>query len=62
MSEMGPGRVKTFFICQKLHAAGRDPRRRDVWAYFCCIESGVNPGATSGHAERPERSHGAHNM
>ena len=31
-----PGRVKTFFLPQKLHA-------------------------TSGHAERPERSHGAHN-
>jgi hypothetical protein len=29
--------------------------------YFGCIDSGVNPGATSGRAERPERSHGAHN-
>src|SRR5260221_12593281 len=25
---MGPGRVKTFFIFQELHATGRDPRRR----------------------------------
>jgi hypothetical protein len=32
-----------------------------VRAYFCFIESGVNPGASSGHAERPERSHDAHN-
>src|SRR6202171_3859840 len=49
------------FFPQKLHAAERNPLRRDRLRLFCCIESGGNPGATSGHAERPERSHGAHN-
>jgi hypothetical protein len=28
VSAEGPGRVKTFFLPQKLHATGRDPRRR----------------------------------
>jgi hypothetical protein len=55
-----PGRVKTFFILQKLHAAGRDPRRRDHLSIFWLFGSGVNPGVTSGRARRPERSHGAH--
>ena len=55
------GCVKTFFRPQKLHATGDDPRRHDGLSVFCCIESGVNPSATSGYAERPERSHDAHN-
>jgi hypothetical protein len=29
-----PGRVKTFFLPQKLHAAGRNPRRRDRLSLF----------------------------
>src|SRR6266700_648604 len=28
------GRVKTFFMLQKLHAAGRDPRRRNHLSIF----------------------------
>src|SRR5882672_2510600 len=55
------GCVKTFFLPQKLHATGDDPRRHDGLSIFLLIESGVNPGASSGHAERPERSHDAHN-
>src|SRR5216684_9137048 len=51
-SQFDPGRVKTLFILQKLHAAGRDPRRREHLSIFCCIESGVNPGPTTGRAER----------
>jgi hypothetical protein len=34
MSVPGPGRVKTFFVLQELHAAGRDPRRRDHLSIF----------------------------
>jgi hypothetical protein len=34
MSALGPGRVKTFFLPQKLHAAGRNPRRRDRLSLF----------------------------
>ena len=34
MSEKGPGRVKTFFLPQKLHAAGRNSRRRDRLSLF----------------------------
>jgi tetratricopeptide (TPR) repeat protein len=34
MSALGPGRVQTFFIFQELHAAGRDPRRRDHLSIF----------------------------
>lgn len=33
-SDVGPGRVKTFFLPQKLHATGRDPRRRDRLSIF----------------------------
>jgi hypothetical protein len=47
-SENDPGRVKTFFILQKLHAAGRDPRRRDhlslFWLYRVWSQSGRNLG------------------
>ena len=62
MSPNDPGRVETFFVLQKLQATGRDGPRRDRLSLSCCIESGVNQGATSGHAERPGRSHGAHNL
>ena len=34
MSLSGPGRVKTFFLPQKLHATVRDPRRRDRVSIF----------------------------
>jgi hypothetical protein len=34
MSALGPGRVKTFFLPQKLQAAGRDPRGRDRLSIF----------------------------
>jgi hypothetical protein len=51
----------TFFPPPELHATGGDPRRHDRLSIFLLIESGVNLGATSGHAERPERSHGARN-
>src|SRR6266851_1220221 len=34
MSGIDPGRVKTFFLPQKLHAAGRNPRRRDRLSLF----------------------------
>jgi hypothetical protein len=34
MSVAGPGRVKTFFLPQKLQAAGRDPRGRDRLSIF----------------------------
>jgi hypothetical protein len=33
-SGVGPSRVKTFFILQKLHAAGRNRRRRDRLSLF----------------------------
>src|SRR5258705_9903065 len=33
-SALGPGRVKTFFLPQKLQATGRDPRRRDRLSIF----------------------------
>lgn len=56
-----PGCVKTFFLPQKLHATGDYPRRHDGLSIFFFVESRVNPGASSGHAERPERSHDAHN-
>jgi len=48
MSAKGPGRVKTFSIFQKLHAAGRDPRRRDhlsiFWLYRIWSQSGHTLG------------------
>src|SRR5258706_11626973 len=34
MSAQGPGRVKTFFLHQILHATRRDPRRRDRLSIF----------------------------
>ncbi len=34
MSELGPGRVETFFDPQKLHATGRDGPRRDRLSLF----------------------------
>ena len=61
ISTMGPDCVKTVFRPQKLHATGDDPRRHDGLSVFAVWSSGVNPGATSGHAERPERLHDAHN-
>ena len=33
-SAFDPGRAKTFFLPQKLHATGRDPRRRDRLSIF----------------------------
>src|SRR5260370_37767370 len=33
-SAYDPGRVKTFFLPKKLHATGRDPRRRDRLSIF----------------------------
>ena len=48
MSAKGPGRVKTFFLPQKLHAAGRNPRRRDRLSLFLLYrvrsQSGRNLG------------------
>jgi hypothetical protein len=45
---LDPGRVKTFFVLQELHAAGRDPRRRDhlsiFWLYRLWSQSGRNLG------------------
>jgi len=45
---LDPGRVKTFSIFQKLHAAGRDPRRRDhlsiFWLYRIWSQSGHTLG------------------
>jgi hypothetical protein len=61
-SGSGPGRVETPFIPQKLQRMGVVHVRRDRLSIFCGIESGVNPGASSGHAERLERSHGARNV
>ena len=47
-SQFDPGRVKTFFVLQELHAAGRDPRRRDhlsiFWLYRLWSQSGRNLG------------------
>jgi hypothetical protein len=56
-----PGCVKTFFLTQKLHATGEDPHRHDGLSIFLLYRVWSQPGATSGHAERPERSHDAHN-
>ena len=43
-----PGRVETFFLPQKLHATGRDPRRRDRLSIFLLYrvrsQSGRNLG------------------
>ena len=47
MSTYGTDRVKTFFLPQKLHATGDDPRRHDGLTIFLLVESGVNPGASS---------------
>jgi hypothetical protein len=47
-SALGPGRVKTFFVPQNCTQPGAMDLDATVLAYFCCIESGVNPGATSG--------------
>jgi hypothetical protein len=48
ISVSDPGRVKTFSIFQELHAAGRDPRRRDhlsiFWLYRVWSQSGRNLG------------------
>src|SRR5882757_8642858 len=50
-SHLDPGRVKTFFIFQELHAAWRDPRRRDhlriFWLYRVWSKSGRNLGPRS---------------
>jgi hypothetical protein len=44
-SGVGPGRVKTFLILQKLHAAGRDPRRGNhILLYRVWSQSGRNLG------------------
>ena len=34
LASFDPGRVETFFLPQKLHATGRDPRRRDRLSIF----------------------------
>jgi hypothetical protein len=34
-----PGRVRTFFLPQKLHAAGRNPRRRDRLSPIFAVSS-----------------------
>ena len=54
-SGLDPGRAKTFFLPQKLHATGAIHVDATVSAYFCCIEFGVNPGTKSADAGRPER-------
>jgi hypothetical protein len=48
-----PGCVKTFFVPQNCTQPGTIRVDTTIWAYFCIIEFGVNPGASSGHAERP---------
>jgi hypothetical protein len=53
MSATGPGCVKTFFVPQNCTQPGTIRVDTTIWAYFCIIEFGVNPGASSGHAERP---------
>src|SRR5450755_1791070 len=51
LSAFDPGRVKTFSTFQKLHAAGRGPRRRDhlsiFWPYRVWNQSGRNLGPRS---------------
>src|SRR6267378_414743 len=51
ISVFDPGRVKTFSIFQKLHTAGRDPRRRDHLSIFLLYrawsQSGRNLGPRS---------------
>jgi hypothetical protein len=56
-SAMGPGRVETFFVSYATgRAMGLDAT---VFAYFCCIGSGVNLGAAlsemNGHKARTTR-------
>jgi hypothetical protein len=46
MSGVGPGRVKTFFLPQKLHAAGRNPRRRDRLSLFLLYRVRSQSGRT----------------
>jgi hypothetical protein len=37
MSAMGPGRAKTFFLPEKLHATGGGPRRHDRLSMFLLL-------------------------
>jgi hypothetical protein len=53
-----PSCVKTLFHSQKMRAIRDDPLRHDG---LSISGPGVNPGARSGRAEGPERSHDAHN-
>jgi hypothetical protein len=50
MSELGPARVETFFVPQKLHTTGRDEPRRDRLSLFLLYrvwnQEGRNLGAT----------------
>ena len=48
LASFDPGRVETFFLPQKLHTTGRDPRRRDRLSIFLLYrvrsQSGRNLG------------------
>ena len=47
-SDMGPGCVKTFFLPQKLHATGDDPRRHDGLSIFLLYRVWSQPGRNLG--------------
>ena len=59
MSELGPGRVKTFFLPQKLQAAGRDPRGRDRLSIFLLYRVWSQPGRNLGAALSEMNGHKA---
>src|SRR3981189_3799410 len=48
MSVAGPGCVKTFFLPQKLHATGNDPRRHDDLSRFLLYRVRSQPGRKLG--------------
>ena len=60
-SGFDPDCVKTFFLPKKLHATEDDPRRHDGLSIFLLYRARNQPWRKLGHAERPERSHDAHN-
>src|SRR6478736_9299515 len=62
MSVLGPGRVETFFVSQKLHVTGRGWASTRPSELIFAVSRQVQPGATWGRAGRDERSQNAYNM
>ena len=50
-SEMGPGRVETFFVPQQLQVTGRDGRRRDWLSLFLLYRVLSQSGRSLGRPE-----------